>query len=241
MSTNPSALTVAGIDVEVVYKDVKTLHIVVYPPDGAVRVIAPTGTSDSKLHLSLIKRIAWILKERDAIAKTQRQSEREMVAGESHYVLGKRHLLRVAPGPMGSKVALDQRGRLTLTEGPRSTQRSSREALDVFYRETLSQVVTPLAAKWAAILDVQPATISFKRMQTQWGSCDVNGGNVILNLELGKYSTEQIEYIVLHELAHLIEPGHGPKFEALVSKHMPDWPARVGLLNAGVHGPRDWR
>ena len=185
MSTTSAYLTVGGIEVDVVYKEIKNLHIGVYPPWGRVRVAAPERLGDDQVRLAVIGRLSWIKKRQDELRTAERQTIREMVTGESHYVWGDRLRLTVIERPGHPHLTVDG-GRLVLhlPEGASAARR--REVLDRWYRERLAEVIPGLLADWQATVGVSVPGWSIRRMKTKWGSCNRETGHVRFNLELAK-------------------------------------------------------
>ncbi len=240
MSIEPRRLTIAGQSVEVVRKDIKNLHLGVYPPHGRVRVAAPLAVSDKAVRLAVIGKLGWIKKQKARFHAQPRQSRREMVRGESHYFLGQRYRLRVVvrDGPAG--VALRGKASMDLYVRPDTGTGHRQRILDQWYRMQLGAVVPPLLQQWQAALDVNVAEWRIKRMKTMWGSCSVDARRIWLNLELVKKSSQCLEYIVVHELVHLIERHHGDRFTGIMDRVYPQWQARRAELNRAPLGYENW-
>jgi predicted metal-dependent hydrolase len=239
MSTNSAYLTISGIDIDVVYKDIKNLHIGVYPPMGRVRVAAPTKFDDDNVRLAIVRRLPWIKKQREKLQATERQSEREMVTGESHYIWGVRHRLKVIERPGRSHFELD--GDRLLLYVPESTATSRRrQLLDHWHRELLRQEIPKFIAKWEPTLDVSVPRWSIRRMKTKWGSCNRETGHIWFNVELAKKHPDCLEYIVVHEMTHHLERNHGERFTKLMDNFMSDWRARRDQLNDAPLPEENW-
>lgn len=240
MTTSQRHLSVSGITVEVVRKDIKNLHLGVYPPNGRVRVAAPLVVSDEAVRLAVIDKLAWIRRQRARFAAQPRQSEREMVNGESHYFLGRRYRLRVHEQEAPARVALRGVGSLDLFVRPGSPAEARETVLLNWYREQLKALIPPLLDKWQTALGVRVSAWGVKKMKTKWGSCTPSAGRIWLNLELAKKPAPCLEYIVVHELVHLLERHHSERFTALMDRHLPDWRSRRDRLNAGTLGHERW-
>lgn len=239
MSTASAYLTIRGIDVDVIYKDIKNLHIGVYPPLGRVRVAAPLKLDDDRVRLAVIQRLPWIKKQREQLRSAERQSEREMVSGESHYVWGVRHRMKVIERPGRAHVELDgERLLLYVPEG--SSVDSRREVLQRWQREQLRRRVPGLIAQWEETVGRQVPRWSIRRMKTKWGSCNRETGHIWFNLELAKKHPDCLEFIVVHEMTHLLERNHGERFTALMDRRLPDWRARRDQLNDAPLGNERW-
>ena len=233
-------LTVSGIKVEVVRKDSKNLHLGVYPPHGRVRVAAPLVVSDEAVRLAVIDKLGWIRRQKAKFAEQPRQSQREMVNGESHYFLGQRYRLRVHEQDAPARVAVRGVASLDLFVRP-GTGAEQREAVLLrWHREQLKALIPPLLEKWQLILGVQVADWGIKKMKTKWGSCNPATGRVWFNLELAKKPGQCLEYIVVHELVHLLERHHNERFAALVEAHVPEWRQYREMLNQTPLGHEEW-
>ena len=240
MSTNAVEIRVGGLGVQIVRKDIKNLHLGVYPPNGRVRVAVPLSVSDDAVRLAVIGKLAWIRKRQAQFAAQPRQTEREMVSGESHYFLGRRYRLRVVECDGSSRVVLRNRSTLELQVNSEYGPRERGQVLRHWYRERLRELAPPLLAKWEAILDVRAAAVRIKKMKTKWGACSVDARRIWLNLELAKKPPQCLEYIIVHELTHLIEPHHNDRFVSLMDRHMPQWRSHRKALNGAPLGHADW-
>lgn len=233
-------IRIGALSVEVVRKDIKNLHLGVYPPNGRVRVASPLVVDDEAVRLAVIDKLGWIKRQRASFIEQPRQSQREMVNGESHYFLGKRYRLRVHDHEAASKVAI--RGLATLDlfvrSGADTDQRE--QVLARWYREQLKALITPLMEKWQPLIGVQASEWGIKKMKTKWGSCNTITGRIWLNLELAKKPVQCLEYIVVHELVHLLERNHNERFTALMNGFLPNWSKSQATLNRGVLGYEVW-
>ncbi|MFB6575520.1 M48 family metallopeptidase [Kocuria palustris] len=239
MSTTRAYLTVRGIDIDVVYKDIKHLHIGVYPPAGRVRVAAPTRFDDDTIRLAVVQRLSWIRRRRKELAGATRQSTREMVLGESHYVWGVRKRLKIVERPGRSHIEIDGE-RLVFYVSSNSMAEQRRSVLDRWYREQLRNALPDLISRWESELDVTVPKWTVRKMKTKWGSCNRETRNVWFNVELAKKDPGCLEYIVVHELMHYFERGHGARFVALMDKYLPDWRMRRDLLNGSPLAEEEW-
>ncbi|TCJ90426.1 MULTISPECIES: M48 family metallopeptidase [Dermacoccus] len=230
MNTANAYLTVRGIDIDVIYKDIKNLHIGVYPPLGRVRVAAPTRLDDNAVRLAVIQRLPWIKQQRQQFKDAERQSEREMVAGESHYVWGNRYRLKTIERPGGTHFEIDG-DRLVLYIPPGRDSAQRRTALDRWYREQLRHVLPDVIATWEDKLGLSVPKWSIRRMKTKWGSCNRETRHIWFNTELAKKHPDCVEYIVVHEMTHYLERGHGERFTKLMDRELPDWRSRRERLN----------
>jgi len=239
MSTEVHEIEVGGVRVQIVRKTIKNLHLGVYPPSGRVRVAAPSGVSDDAIRIAVVRRLGWIKRQRAKFLGQPRQSERAMVAGESHYFLGRRYRLRVVVDQGAGRVQL-RGGMLELHLRRGATARDRERMLLAWYRQQIRTLVPQLLDRWQPVLGVQVADWRIKRMKTKWGSCNAKAHRIWLNLELAKKPVRCLEYLVVHELAHLAEPGHNSRFIAIMDTHMPKWRARRAELNATPLGHDSW-
>ena len=239
MSTASAYLTIRGIDVDVVYKDIKNLHIGVYPPMGRVRVAAPQRLNDDQVRLAVIQRLPWIKRQREALQNTPRQSQREMVTGESHYLWGVRRRLVVVERPGRAHLEVDG-DKLMLYTSAESTADRRRKDLDQWYRKQLREALPDLIATWEAELDVAVPKWTIRRMKTKWGSCNRQTRHIWFNVELAKKHPDCLEYIVVHEMAHYFERNHGERFTQLMDGLMPDWRSRRDQLNGAPLAEEVW-
>ncbi|SFA43222.1 hypothetical protein SAMN05444374_102398 [Rhodococcoides kroppenstedtii] len=239
MSTANANLTIRGIDIDVIYKDIKNLHIGVYPPLGRVRVAAPNRLDNDQVRLAVIQRLPWIKRQRDKLRAAERQSEREMVTGESHYVWGVRRRLKVVERPGRAHLETDG-DRLVLYVPSETTAEKRRTLLDQWYRDQLRQAVPGLVSRWEQVLDVTVPKWTIRRMKTKWGSCNRETRHIWFNVELAKKHPDCLEYIIVHEMVHYFERNHGERFTSLMDRHLPDWRSRRDQLNAAPLGPEEW-
>jgi predicted metal-dependent hydrolase len=240
MTTEASHLTVSGIRVQIERKDIKNLHLGVYPPNGRVRVAAPLVVSNEAIRLAVIDKLGWIRRQRAQFAEQPRQSAREMVNGESHYFLGRRYRLRIHEQHGKQSVALRGIASLDLFVNPGRTTEQRSAVLQRWYRQQLRALVGPLVEQWQRTLGVQANAWGIKKMKTQWGSCNPASKRLWFNLELAKKPVQCVEYIVAHELAHLLERQHNERFTRLLDRHLPSWRQHRALLNLHPLAHAEW-
>ena len=239
MSSGSAKLTVSGIDVDVVYKDIKNLHVGVYPPLGRVRVAAPTMFDDDKVRLAVVRRLPWIKRQRELLRSAERQSEREMVTGESHYVWGVRHRLNVIERAGRPHLAVSGDRLLLYTPAGTNSDRR-RKLLDEWYRQQLRTAIPGLIVKWEPVLGVTVPQWSVRHMKTKWGSCNRETHRIWFNTELAKKHPDCLEYILVHEMTHYLERHHDERFTKLMDDFMPDWRARREQLNDSPLAAEQW-
>jgi len=240
MTTERSHIEVSGIPVEIRRKPVKNLHVGVYPPNGKVRVAAPPHLDDESVRLAIVSRLTWIRRQRQGFARQQRQSAREMVTGESHYYEGRRYRLNVVEGSGNPRVRLANNSTLELQVPPGTGRAGRQEVLDRWYRRRLKHRVPDLLDRWEPVVGVKVADCRVKRMKTRWGSCNIKARRVWLNLELVKKDPACLEYILVHEMVHLLERHHTDRFRSLMDQFMPDWRLRRDELNEAPLAHEGW-
>ncbi len=238
--TRSHQITVHGLDVEVVRKNIKHLHLAVYPPNGRVRVAAPLRVNDEAVRLAVISKLAWIKRQQAKFEGQERQSAREYVSGESHYFQGRRYRLNVIYQAGPPHVSIRNNTRLDLVVRPGSDTWQRERVLLAWYRQQLKTLLPPLIAKWEPILGVHVAEWGVKQMKTRWGTCNIQARRIWLNLELIKKPVICLEYVVVHELVHLLERHHNDRFAALMDQAMPQWRLHREELNHFPLNHADW-
>ena len=211
-------------------KDVKHVHLTVHPPNGRVSLVAPTGTRPEVARAYAISKLGWIREQQRRLRGQAREPKRAFVTRESHSVWGRRYLLSVAEAEAKPSVRLSHRG-ITLTVRPGSTKAKRAEVIHEWHKTLLHQVVPPLIRKWEPKLGVRVSAYFLQRMKTKWGSCNHRQQHIRLNTELVKKPKDLLEYVVVHEMLHLIEPTHNQQFLTLLSKHYPTWREARAELN----------
>jgi predicted metal-dependent hydrolase len=224
-------IQIGMLSIQLHRKDIKNLHISVLPPDGAVRVSAPTHMTDTAIRMAVISRIPWIRQQQHDFEQQARQSFRHMVSGECHYLWGKRHRLEVIEQTGKHEVRV-RRGRIYLYVSKGTSVDNKMLVLSEYYRQILKERIETLLSVWQPKLEVYPEHWGVRLMKTKWGSCNTASKRIWLNLELAKKPPECLEYIVVHELIHLKERHHNERFLAHMDHHLPDWRERKNLLNS---------
>ncbi|NMV42060.1 M48 family metallopeptidase [Ralstonia insidiosa] len=240
MSIEVRHIKVSGLSVDVVRKDIKNLHLGVYPPHGRVRVAVPFSVSDDAVRLAVIGKLGWIRRQQEKFDAQPRQSRREMVSGESHYFQGRRYRLRVVVHDGSASVVLRNRSSMELRVRSGMDAEQRLNILERWYREQLRAMVPALLEKWQPLLGVDVAHWGIKKMKTKWGSCNVDARRIWLNLELAKKPVQCLEYVVVHELIHLTERHHNDRFTALMDQNLPHWRAYREELNRAPLAHEDW-
>jgi len=226
----PTTIDLGGTTLHVVRKDIKHVHLSVYPPAGAVRVAAPTRMSLDTIRLFTISKLPWIRQQQRKLRDQARETPREYLERESHHVWGRRVLLKIIERDAAPNVEL-RHAKLVLQVRPASDEEARDAVLAAWYRQILREAVHPLIKTWERHLKVNVAGFYVQHMKTKWGSCNARAHKIRLNTELAKKPRECLEYIVVHELAHLRERTHGARFVAIMDRHLPRWRDTRELLN----------
>jgi predicted metal-dependent hydrolase len=240
MNTERRQIVVGGVPVQIVRKAIKNLHLGVYPPHGRVRVAVPLAVSDRAVRVAVVGKLGWIKRQQARFAGQPRQSEREMVSGECHYFLGRRYRLRVVEHDGPGRVVLRNSATLDLQARRGSDARARQRVLLHWYRERLRELTLPSLAKWESILGVRAEACGIKRMKTRWGSCNDQARRIWVNLELAKKPPQCLEYIIVHELVHLLERHHNERFVAMMNDHLPQWRLHRDELNSSPLAHETW-
>ncbi|WP_413501354.1 M48 family metallopeptidase [Psychrobacter maritimus] len=242
MIVKSALIKIGELDIHLTRKDIKNLHISVMPPDGQVRVSAPDAMTNTAIRMAVIHRIPWIRRQQAAFAKQERQSTREMVNGETHYLWGRRYRLEVIElDDLKSQTVKLKSGKLILTVNKGLSDEVKIKLLSEYYRGRLKARAPDLIDKWSKKTGVTISDWQIQKMKTKWGSCNIKEGNIRLNLDLAKKPLPCLEYIILHELLHFKERQHNDRFKALLDTYMPDWRSRRDLLNQMPLGQENWK
>jgi predicted metal-dependent hydrolase len=216
-------MTVGGIPIQMIRKPIKNLHLSVCPPEGHVRVAVPLHITDDNVRLAVISRLKWIKQQQTRFKAQPRQSAREMVTGESHYFFGKRYRLEVIERRGRHEVIIKNNGTLQLFVNPGTSALHRALVLNEWYRQQLKTRIPDLLRKWEPVIGKQASDWGIKKMKTKWGSCNITQGRIWLNLELAKKPINCLEYVLVHELVHLLERNHGEQFKAYMNQFLPRW------------------
>ena len=213
----------SNLSIDVVRKDIKNMHLAVYPPTGRVRIATPLNVNDEAVRLFAISKIAWIRKQQRHFKAQDRQSPREFIQRESHYFQGKRFLLRITEHKASVKVEIKTKTYIDLFIRPNSTIEQKQIAINEWYRAELKKLIPEIIQKWEQKIGVQVSEWQVKQMKTKWGTCNIEKKRIWINLELGKKPIHCLEYIIVHEMIHFIERHHNERFMALMDKYIPQW------------------
>jgi predicted metal-dependent hydrolase len=224
-----SAIKLNDIVVDVTQKKIKNIHLSVYP-NGQVKISAPLHMNQDTIRSFLISKLGWIKQKQTKFQNQQRETPRDCINRESHYVWGQRYLLKVIERDAPPKITLGH-SEMQLYVRANSSQEYKQAVVDEWLRYELKKALPPLIKKWQPIMGVTVNKFFVQKMKTQWGSCNYTMGNVRFNSELAKKPPECLEYVVVHELAHLLEPSHNARFHSLMSQFMPNWKLIKAELN----------
>ncbi len=238
--TRTCALSVQDIDVEIARKDIRTVRITVLPPDGRVRVSAPARVGDETIRELVAGRIEWIKKKRDEVRARSPRVGLSYVTGEELPLWGGSYPL-VVDESRGKAVVRLEGGTIFIRAKPASTRAAREKAVHAWYRELLIESALQLVEAWTPRVGRRPSAVTVRRMKTKWGSCEIRSGRVCLNLELVKFPTQCLEYVLVHEMTHLLEASHGARFKKLLADFLPRWKETRDLLNGKSRASRGGR
>lgn len=217
--------------IEFTRKDVKHVHLSVHPPHGRITLVAPRGTRIDVARAYAITRLGWMRKQLLTLREQARETPRQFVTRESHYLWGRRYLLRVVKRD-GKPAVTTSHKHIVLAVRPGADREKRAEILHEWHKAQLHAAIPPLIRIWERRLGVSVSGYFLQRMKTKWGSCNPAAGNIRLNTELAKKPKDLLEYVIVHEMVHLLEPTHGERFTALLDRHYPTWREARLELNA---------
>jgi predicted metal-dependent hydrolase len=226
----PTQIELDDIKIDVVFKDIKNVHLSVYPPNGRVRIAAPLRMNADTIRAFAISKLSWIRQQQEKIQAQERETPREYLCRESHYLWGKRYLLDVVEANSRPDVQLEH-AKMILQVRPGTDENRKQAIVEEWYRAQLRQAATPLISKWQPLIGVKVERLFVQRMKTKWGSCSPKSGNIRLNTDLAKKPPECLEYILVHEIVHLLEPTHNARFVSLMDSFVPKWQFYREALN----------
>lgn len=232
-------INVSDIKIEVIKKNIKNIHLSVHPPNGRVRLAAPHKTNDEAIRLFIVSKLDWIRKQRRELLEQERISARQYLSGESHYYFGDRYLLNVHYSRGKQHVEVTGKKEMNLYVRESSTVEQRERVMNEWYRKQLKRVIPNYIMKWEKKMNVQINDWGVRRMRTKWGSCNINDKRIWLNLELAKKSPHCLEYVVVHEMVHLLERNHNERFRAYMDQFLPNWRAIQSELNQVIHESHD--
>ena len=240
MNINPEILQIANVKIDVVRKDIKNMHLAVYPPMGRIRLAVPQNTDEEVLRLFAISKLGWIKKHVKNFQEQARETKRDYVSGESHFFQGKRYILEVKEHNGYSKVKLSGPKKISVKIPVGSSVERKADIMKEWYRKQLKIQIPPLLEKWEKVMGVEVNDWGVKQMKTKWGACNTDAKRIWLNLELAKKPPICLEYILVHELVHLHERNHNDRFIQLMNEFMPKWRLHRNELNSLPIVHNDW-
>ncbi|MGD0202570.1 MAG: SprT family zinc-dependent metalloprotease [Candidatus Bathyarchaeia archaeon] len=240
MNTNTSNTEICNLEVQIVKKDIKNIHLGVYPPDGKIRVAVPIQTTDEKIRLLINSKISWIKRQQSKFLEQERQSKREYVSGESHFFMGNRYLLTVINSNSPPRVEIKRKKRIDMYVKPQTTLKKKEQLMNAFYRSELKKETPPLIEKWEKIMGITVKEFKIKKMKTKWGTCSPKNQRIWINLELAKKPRHCLEYVLVHEMTHLIEKKHTDQFNSLMYFFIPQGAQYKQELNNDILAYSKW-
>ncbi len=233
-------IELGNIKIEVEQKDIKNIHLSVYPPNGVVRISAPNRMDLDTIRVFALNKLKWIRKQQETFKNQERETPREYLTKESHYYLGKRYLLKVVEHNNPPQVIL-KNSSIELFVRPNTSIEKKEDIIAEWYRNQLKEIVPKLITKWEKVIGVQSNEFGIKKMRTKWGTCNTEAKRIWLNLELAKKPLECIEFIIVHELVHLLERSHNERFVNYMNEFMPKWRFYREELNKLPFRHTDWK
>ena len=240
VNTDMKKLKLGNISIDVIQKDIRNIHLSVHPPTGRVRISAPLRLDLDTIRVYALSKLGWIKRQQAKFRNQEREALREFLNKESHYFKGKRYLLKIVEGNAIPKVILKHTV-IELHVRPGADFAKRKYILDEWYREKLKESIPLIISKWEKTLMVQIHEFGIKKMRTKWGTCNREAKRIWLNLELAKKPVECLEYIIIHEMAHLLERNHNDRFVSLMNKFMPKWKFYRDELNRLPVKHEDWK
>lgn len=224
-------ITVGQYTIDVVKKDIKNLHLAVYPPNGRIRIAVPRQLDDETVRLHIVSKLSWIKKQIKIFEKAERLTNKDFITGESHYLEGRRYLLNVITDSKMNRIRIRQKTYIDLYLKPNTPHEYRQTMIQEWYRARLRVRAEPLIDEWQETLGVRINDWAIRKMKTKWGSCNFEAKRIWINLDLAQKPDDCLEYIIVHELMHMLEKNHNDRFKALMDKYLPDWRVRRDKLN----------
>lgn len=226
-----SQIQIGEMAVEVVRKNIKNVHLSVHPPVGRVTISAPIHMKLDAIRVFAVAKVGWIRQQQALMKSQDRETPREIINRESHYVWGERYLMKVIEGDYSASISLNHK-HIIFRVRPAWHEDKKHELLDSWYRAQLAEALPGILQKWEKKIGVRVNGFFVRRMKTKWGSCNPSARTIRLNTDLAKKPRECLEYVVVHELVHLLEPSHNDRFIQLMDRYMPKWQSHRQLLNS---------
>ncbi|WP_366922784.1 M48 family metallopeptidase [Metallumcola ferriviriculae] len=235
-----NSIMISNIAIEVIRKKIKNINLSVHPPDGRVRLAVPEKMDEEAIKLFAISKLSWIKKQRGKFDLQDRQSIRKFLSGESHYFFGTRYLLNVVETSGKQHVELRNKKYIDLYIRPNSTKEKREKVMTAWYREQLKSIIPEYIIKWEEVIGVSVKDWGVKLMKTRWGTCNTMAQRIWLNLELAKTNPRCLEFIIVHEMVHLLERSHNDRFKAYMDKFLPNWRSIRDELNGLIYESSKW-
>ena len=233
-------ITVCNITIDVIRKDIKNIHLAVYPPTGRVRIAAPLSVNNDTIRLFAISKLGWIKRHQREFDAQERISPREYKQRESHYFQGRRYLMKIIEKDDPPKVILRTRTYIELYIRPNTSFEKRQEVITEWYRVELKKLIPSIIEKWEKSLNVKVDEWQVKQMKTNWGTCNIEKKRILINLELAKKPLHCLEYVILHEMVHLLERHHNERFLYYMDTFLPNWKQIRTELNKLPVSHADW-
>lgn len=235
-----NSIVVKDIVIEVIKKNIKNVHLSVHPPAGRVRLAAPENMDEEAIRLFAISKLSWIKKQRKEFDAQERQSAREFLSGESHYFMGTRYLLNVIESSGKQRVELRNKKYMDIYVRSGHTREKRERILSQWYRDNLKSIIPEYIMKWEKIIGVDVADWGIKLMKTKWGTCNEKDKRIWINLELAKKNPRCLEYVIVHEMVHLLEKQHNDRFKSHISDFLPNWKSIREEVNEMIFESSQW-
>lgn len=233
-------IQIGEISIQVTRKAIKNVHLSVHPPEGRVTLVAPTATRLDVARAYAISKLGWIRTQQEKLRGQARETPRQFIERESHQIWGRRNLMTVQHADAKPSVRLDHK-RITLTVRPGADAKKRAEVIHEWHKSLLHEVVPKIIQKWQPKLKVHVSSYFLQRMKTKWGSCNHRDKHIRLNTELVKKPKDLLEYVIVHEMVHLLEPTHSERFVDILQKHYPTWREARAELNELPLGAEAWQ
>jgi hypothetical protein len=233
-------IELGNIKIDVEQKDIKNIHLSVYPPDGKVKISAPERMDLDTIRVFAINKLKWIKKQQETFRNQEREAPREYLSKESHYFQGKRYLLKIIEQEAKPRIVL-KHSKIELYIRPNTSIEKRKEIIEKWYREEMKSVIPKMIEKWEKKIGVRANEYGVRKMRTKWGTCNPEAKRIWLNLELAKKPLECLEYIIVHELVHLLERTHNDKFIKYMNEFMPKWRFHRDELNRLPFRHMEWK
>ncbi len=233
-------IELGNIIIDVEQKDIKNIHLSVYPPDGKVKIAAPERMDLDTIRVFAINKLKWIKKQQETFRNQEREAPREYLTKETHYFQGKRYLLKIIEQDAKPKIVLTH-NKIELYIRPNTSTDKRKEIIEEWYRDEMKKTIPKMIEKWEKKIGVKAGEFGVKKMRTKWGTCNTEAKRIWINLELAKKPLECLEYIVVHELVHLLERSHNDKFIKYMNEFMPKWRFYKDELNRLPFRHTEWK